>query len=184
MLRAVTSRWALPVLAASVLLIPAQVFIVTRQPTPSELAGAVLGCVLFAFGVPRLASAFLLIGVLLVTGLTPLPTGGTSPFSWVPFGGFLRQDWQSAIQTLMQKVLYYGSAIWTLNHSGIAGVLSTVAVVGLLAVIEAAQTVLPGRTPEITDPLLALLLGLLLVIRQRNRPAPPNLIRSKLVTRL
>ena len=39
---------------------------------------------------------------------------------------------------------------------------STVAVAGVLAAIEAIQRYLPGRTPEITDPILALVLGAML----------------------
>jgi VanZ family protein len=185
LLRAVVSRWALPVLAAATLLLPAQLFIVTRHPTLSDFAGALTGCILFASGAGRLTSAFTLIVAVVVGGLMPLHTGdGTHPFSWIPFGGFLRQDWQGAIQVMMQKVLYYGAAIWSLNRSGVDGVLATTCVAGLLAVTEAAQTLLPGRTPEITDPILAVLLGFVLVIRQRNRSMPPHTRRDKLVTRM
>jgi VanZ family protein len=185
LLQAVIPRRAVPVLAAATLLVPAQLVIATRQPTLSELAGALAGCLLLASGVRQLTAAFLLLAVILAAGLMPLPYADAShPLSWVPFGSFLRQDWQVAILSITERVLYYGTTIWLLNHAGVSGLIATVAVAGILAALEAAQTLVPGHTPEITDPLLALLLGLVLVIRQGNRPVPPNVRGDKLVRRM
>lgn len=170
LLKAVSFRWAVPVLAAATLLIPAQLLILGRQPVLSDFAGAAAGCLLFAFGTPPLASALFLITVVLVRGLMPGVEGsGIRRFSWLPFGGFLNQDWQPAVFTLIEKVVYYGGALWSLRQAGMNAVAATAGVAVALAALEAAQTAIPGRTPEITDPIVAILLGVMLLISHRDR---------------
>jgi VanZ family protein len=164
LLKAVTLRGAVPVLGAATLLIPAQMFIVSRHPTLSDLGGAIFGLLMFAFGTRLQVCAVLLTVVVLVRGLMPVPAGvepGT--FSWVPFGSFLDQDWQTAARTLIEKVLFYGGTLWSLTHAGVDRGIATIALGVLLAGIEIAQIGIPGRTPEITDPVLAALLGMVLL---------------------
>jgi VanZ family protein len=68
---------------------------------------------------------------------------------------------------LIEKIFYYGTAIWLLRAAG-AGLARSVSVVAVvLASIEIAQIHLPGRTPEITDPILAVLIGFVLAMLSR-----------------
>jgi hypothetical protein len=98
--------------------------------------------------------------LLLVRGFAPFRFSGTgTEFSWVPWGGFLGMEWQPGVNILLEKTFYYGTAIWLLRAGGMRLRECTALVAVTLAVVEAAQTHLPGRTAEITDPLLALLLG-------------------------
>jgi VanZ family protein len=80
-----------------------------------------------------------------------------SAFSWVPFAAMFEASRQEAAIVLLQKTFDYGAAVWLLHTGGLryarAGALAAAA----LAVLEASQRYLPGRTPEITDPVLALL---------------------------
>jgi len=155
-------------------LIPAQFFIVTRQPQTAELLGAVAGTIGYAvWGRSRRAGkilgwAFLIL--LLVRGFAPFRFEGPGQkFSWVPWGGFLGMEWEPGVNVLLEKTFYYGTAIWLFRAGGMRLRESTALVAITLAVIEAAQTRLPGRTSEITDPLLALLLGFgLYVLRPRD----------------
>ena len=157
LMRAAGLRPARVWLVGSVLLIPAQFLIVTRQPSPSEFAGAVAGTLLFlAAGDTRAGWPFA--GILILRGLAPFHfTTHAQTFSWMPFGGFLAMDWQSGTRLLLEKAFYYGSAIWLLKSEGQRG--ATPIVATILAAIEFAQIYVPGRTPEITDPLIAILLG-------------------------
>jgi VanZ family protein len=164
-----STRW----LRISILAIPAQFFVVDRQPVPSDLLGALAGFVLFAFR-PRMkpvsrseAAAFS--ALLVLRGLSPFRFVATATaFSWIPFSGVLYSEWQQAVLTLLGKMFYYATAIWLFRAAGVRMFQSIAFVAAILAAIEVLQTHLPGRTPEITDPLLAILMGFVLFILFRE----------------
>jgi VanZ family protein len=158
---------------ASTLLIPAQILIVSRRPAPVELVGAIAGMLAlvcaFAFRSLR-TGAVAFLAVLLVRGLTPFHfTPAAHPFLWTPFTGYLGMNWQPGILIFLEKAFYYSAAIWLLKHSGVRWLSAIGMVAAVLAVIEIAQTHIPGRTPEITDPLLAVLAGLGLMVCAKKR---------------
>lgn len=161
LLRSGVLRWGTG-LAVSLFLVPAQLFILTRQPLPVQMVGAVAGVALFAFARrlgPSIA-AWGFVAVLLIRGLVPFHLSAQAQtFDWIPFEGFLNTDWQYAIQLFLEKLFYYGTAIWLLRQAGFRWLIATAWVCGVLATIEIVQIHLPGRTAEITDPLLALLAG-------------------------
>lgn len=152
---------------------------------PPGAAGAVAGTIVFAVLPRRWGSrpeaGWVLLGVVAWSGLMP-EAGETAlrPFRWMPFAGLLESDWGIALRVLAAKIVLYGSSLWALSRAwwGLAGAAAMVA--AILASIEAAQTRLPGRTPESTDPLLALLLaGILAILRNRSAPggtddSPPD----------
>ena len=160
MLRAAGFHRARVWLACSILLIPLQFFLVDRQPMPAQIPGAVCGVLLFIGLRGAWWPAGILFVDLIVRGLAPFqfsPEG--SAFSFIPFGGFLGAEWQSATYTLIEKTFFYGSAIWLLKRARLRYRTATALVAGILLAIEILQIHLPGRTPEISDPLLALLAG-------------------------
>ena len=144
---------------ASVALIPAQFFIVTRQPGLGELAGAVVGVLLLVVLGAR-PVGWVFVGVLLFRGLSPFRLGEPHGFWWIPFGGFLEMDWQPGIRVLLEKAWYFGAAIWVLRAERKRLSAAIAMVAGVAALIEIVQIYLPGRTAEVTDPLLVLLMGL------------------------
>ncbi len=155
--------------ALTLLVIPAQFFVVERQPLPSLALGAIAGVVLFAVchraRTPTRAEAWIFLAVILFRGLAPFHFAPESAeFDWIPFVATLLGDWQSAAGTLIEKMFYYGTAIWLLRAAGLRLVYSVIAVAVVLAPIEIVQIHLPGRTPEITDPVLAILLGFVLAM--------------------
>ena len=109
-----------------------------------------------------------MISLLILRGLAPYHwTVLANPFSWVPFSGFLRAKWDFGVLTLLQKCYWYGSGIWLLRVAGFRLIQATAAVAGLVGMIEVIQIHLPGRVPEITDPLLALLMAMNLWLLDR-----------------
>lgn len=162
----VTRRWFAITLAA----VPIQFLIVDKQPTQAFLIGSLAGVILFlvfAFAPPSRRDAWLFLAVIVLRGLAPFHfTTASTPFAWTPFGATLDSEWQSAGVILIEKIFYYGTAIWLLRTVSVKRAVWIVA--ATLAAIELLQTHLPGRTPEITDPLLALLLGFVLWTLSRS----------------
>jgi len=152
-------------LALSLLLVPAQFVIVFRHPAPVDFLASITGFLLFfSMGRSRAtekAWAWGFIALLVLRGLAPFHFTFTRPqeFNWVPFGPFLAMDWQAGIVVLLGKVFYYGTAVWLVRAAGVRWRVAALSVALVLTALELLQIGLPGRTPEITDPLLALMLG-------------------------
>jgi VanZ family protein len=157
-------QWTWWLFIAVILLIAGQLFIVERQPLPAEMAGAIIGTICFICVGTRAGaagwSAWLFLAVILLRGLMPFhPSPLPQDFSWIPFRASLQSDWQPGIATLLDKAFWYFAAVWLIHDSGVHLRTSAIWVAQVLAAIEIAQIWLPGRTPEITDPLLALAAG-------------------------
>jgi len=162
----------LAVLAAAVCL-PGQLLIADREPRLHELAGATLASLLWRVLPSRMRPAvalWLLVSAILVRELEPFRfTAAAAPFSWIPFAASFASDREPATVVLFGKAFYYGAAIWLMSARGWPYAHSTALVAAALALLEAAQRYQPGRTPEITDAVLALLMGLILwVLRDRE----------------
>jgi VanZ family protein len=84
------------------------------------------------------------------------------PFSWIPFAATFESERQSATVILLRKAFEYGALVWLFRAEGISYARAAIAVAGSLAVLEAIQRYLPGRSPEITDSVVALLMALVL----------------------
>ena len=154
------------------LALPVKLFIAGRTVTWSELAGAVLACICshFLSGYQRRAALVggLIVSLLILRGLAPYHWSSVAnPFSWVPFSGFLAADPEFGLLTFLRKCFWYGSAIWLLRAAGWNLSRAAVAVALLLGAIEVIQIHLPGRVAEITDPLLALILAVILGLSDR-----------------
>jgi VanZ family protein len=174
-------------LGISLLVIPCQIGIISRQPAPAELLGAATGFLLFATlaaaivrapQATRIVSASFLL-LLIVRGLAPFHfVPQPHYFTWTPFGGFLNMDWQQGMIVILEKLFYYGAAIWLLRAAGLRLAFATAIVAAVLMAIEIAQIWIPGRTAELTDPILAILIGIGMSA-SRSRlflPSPPRSI--------
>ena len=143
------------------LLVPARLFLEGRTVSMAELAGGALAVMtwqLVSSRAPsrtRIVTGALLAGLVL-NGLRPFHFADTpSTFLWIPFSGSLMAEREFGLPELLRKTFVYGASIRLLQECGIRPVVSTVAVAAMLGAIEVAQIHLPGRTAEITDPLLA-----------------------------
>jgi VanZ family protein len=153
-------------LAAAMLCVPAQLVIADRSLTLPEIAAALMALVLWHFvraeSRPRLC-AWMLGSAILLRQLQPFYLLAVpQAFSWVPFKATLLAGRSDATFVIARKTFDYGATVWALRCAGIPFVWAGLAVAALLGATEAIQTYLPGRSPEITDPLLALLIMLVL----------------------
>ena len=167
------SRWLLAAMAC----LPLRLFIVERSVTLGETLGAALALLLWSLlpGSKRLrADVFLLAAAVVLRELSPFHFARTpQPFFWIPFAAAFDPSRQFAAVVVLRKAFEYGALVWLFRSLGISYVRAAVAVAGSLALLEAIQRYLPGRTPEITDSVLALLMALVLW-RLSSRATPPH----------
>jgi VanZ family protein len=94
-------------------------------------------------------------------------------FGWVPFGSFMRGSIAVDIQAFCQKFYEYGGLIWLLHRGGMRLRAGTLLTASLLLATSFAERWLPGRSAEITDAIMALILGgMFAVLRERIHPTP------------
>ena len=152
-------RW-LP--AAAALCLPLRMAIPGRTLALDEVLGAALGCLAWTLArrSVRLRAAVWLLGAAIVLReLAPFHfKAAPSAFQWIPFRPSLDSERLSALVILARKAFDYGAMVWLLRVNGVSWARAGAAVAGALAVLEAVQRWLPGRTPETTDAVLALLL--------------------------
>jgi VanZ family protein len=152
------------ILPLMMLVLPVRLLIVARSIGWPELVGAACAWVLWTQWLGRYPKRAALLawaagGMLLVRGLAPFQWQSTpTPFSWAPFAAVMDSGLLSGT-IFFNKTFLYGTAIRLFADAGWPYSVSAIGVAGVLGAIEAIQTHLPGRTPEITDPLYALILG-------------------------
>jgi hypothetical protein len=155
-------RWLLAAMAC----LPLRLLIAERSVTIGEMLGAALALLLWSLLPERkrlAAGSLLLASAILLRELSPFRLAETPhPFSWIPFAATFDSERQSAAVILLRKAFEYGALVWLFRTQGMSYARAAVAVACSLAVLEAIQRYLPGRTPAITDSMVALLMALAL----------------------
>lgn len=157
-------RWMLLALTP----LPLRLFIHMRQVTIAEILGVALGLCFWRFVLFRRpwrhwVGALVIFAGLLLSQLMPLRFANqASTFHWLPFKASLATaEWELALITLTAKAYRYGAMIWIARQCGASYAVGGVLVAVMLFATEMTQRYLPGRTAEIADPLLALLMAML-----------------------
>lgn len=147
---------------------------------PTHVIGLAVAMALYPLLNRGAASLGLLVLILassiILSALSPFELGAPQPFEWLPFSGSLTGDMLSNIAALIEKCFLYGTLLFFLRYLGASRSVSIWGVCLTLLALEWLQRWIPTRTPEITDPLLALLLAYLLdrtlSTRHRDRADP------------
>jgi VanZ family protein len=145
-----------------------------RSLTLEEVAGALLA--LLIWEVPpskrRLAVGLVIsLSAIFLAELAPFHfTRHAAPFSWIPLGATFENERWGALVILMRKAFFYGSAVWLLVRAGIRYPVAGAALAVELFLLEMVQCYLPGRTPEITDALIAVVMAAALWALGGRRP--------------
>ncbi|HET7132421.1 MAG TPA: VanZ family protein [Gammaproteobacteria bacterium] len=162
---------------AAVVVVAGRLVIVDKVLSPAELIALPL-CLPFAAVLARVADtrhaaalAVAAAAVVAIQGVEPLAWSSTAtPFSWLPFRNSISGNLELGYTVLFEKAFWYGALIWLGTGAGLRLRAATITTVLLLTTIEVAQQWLPGRSPEITDPLLAVALAVLLHVLARSTP--------------
>ncbi len=173
-----TARWwlaaLLPAMFSLMLLTPG------RELTLSYLGGAAAAALLFWL-LPerhRQASSWLaglwLVWIVLES-LRPFPPGAyPSRFDWVPFRNLIHSPWMPSIGALLRTTWLYGAAYWLLAHTHLSRRAALAVTVLTALTLETAQLWLPGRSPGLTGPAIALLAASLLWLVDRRFATAPH----------
>jgi VanZ family protein len=166
-------RVALPSLLAGSLLVRA--FAVDIEP--AEIAGGVAAALLWSGLLWRIrvraavvAGLFVALVVLLALQPFHFSTPARS-FGWVPFRGFLVSPIDNAIRTFFQKAYLYGGMVWLLVRAGWSAAAATAFGAMLVFCLRLLQVYLPGRSAEITDAILLLMLAAMMKLVSLAQPA-------------
>jgi VanZ family protein len=133
--------------------------------TGNDLSGALLGVLGWAlvlsnvqFRAPIIAGLFTLF--VIVDGLRPftfLPSA--REFGWTPFLSFIEGPRGNGSRVFLEKTFTYGALLWLFIRSGLPWLPATVSATSLVFVLRMVQIRLPGRSAEITDVLMVLILA-------------------------
>ncbi|MEE9222502.1 MAG: VanZ family protein [Nitrosomonadaceae bacterium] len=153
-----------------------EVLIVANDVTASNIVGALIALMFSAMFLDRIKGIATMLAILLaisivLQGLAPFdPRPVIATFNWLPFHGFLGGSMYHNTLALLQKTFLYSSLVFLLYELGLSWLKAALLTGFLLLLIEAAQIYFSGHTPEITDPLLILLLTLGMVELDRLAP--------------
>ena len=157
-----------PVLGLTLLTIPLQLLIADRTITVPQVTGALLGVAAWLMIRRRGPAGIIALAALIAAGLLSFHWNSRpQTFTWIPFLPMLRSPWIVGLLILLRKSFLYGAAIWLLA-AGRLWALSISLVTIALALVEVLQMYLPGHTPEITDPLLAVIVGCSVMLLERQ----------------
>jgi VanZ family protein len=127
----------------------------------SDLLGLALGALLAQAPWPLIATtAFVHLIYLQFHSIGLSLDAQQQRFSWFPMAGFTSAPFP-VLRTTSGKALLYGATIFAATRSRLNLTAATLLVTALLATGEYFQQNIPGRTPEVTDPFLALATGFL-----------------------
>lgn len=90
------------------------------------------------------------------------------PFGWIPFHSFMGGSISVNLVAFAEKVFLYGSLLWLLVGSGLRLGGAAALAGSFVTALRMFQTHLPGRSAEITDTVMTLLLAALMAILGRN----------------
>ena len=174
-LEAVLGRLRGTWLAAAMLALGLRIFLPSRAVTLDEIAGAALALLAWEILPPRhrlRIAVWMALSAILLAELAPFHfTAHAARFCWMPLGATFENERWAAVAILLRKAFFYGSAVWLLVRSGVRFPVAGGALAVALFVLELVQCHLPGRTPEITDALIALvMMAALWAIGSRRGP--------------
>ena len=162
-----------------------EILIVENDVTASNLVGALIALIVSASLLDRAKGMITLLVVLLsisivLQGLAPFePRPVIDAFNWLPFHSFFSGSMYYNILALLQKIFFYSGLVFLFYELGLTWLRAALQTGFLLFLVEASQIYFSGHTPEITDPLLALLLALGMAELDRLAPVSRN-IKTKL----
>ena len=153
-----------------------EILIIENAVTASNIVGALIALMISASFMARAKGMGTILVILLpisivLQGLAPFdPRPVIDAFNWFPFHSFFGGSMYHNILALLQKIFFYSGLVFLFYELGLTWLRASLQTGLLLLLIEVSQIYFSGHTPEITDPLLALLLALGMIELDRLAP--------------
>ncbi|MEO8300268.1 MAG: VanZ family protein [Rhizomicrobium sp.] len=155
----------------------AKIVIIGQVITLPELLGAALALLLGQFVLKRHAVigvaflAALLLLTIILSRVLPWQIGtAQKAFQWIPFFSVLHGSLQVNAISFAEKFYLYGTALLLLVAAGMRLTTALALECAILITTSVLQTFMVGRSAEITDTVLALLVGLIYALLRRQYP--------------
>ncbi|MDE2598520.1 MAG: VanZ family protein [Rhodocyclaceae bacterium] len=172
-------RWRSALLLFALAFFAAKVLITDNVIKPADIVGFVLAFALWLVFFAPLHLRYLMLAVpflalLAVTLLAPFSFSDEAlrGYGWIPFKSLMNGSIGVNVQSFCEKTALYGGMIWLLARGGFSFAVATLLTASALSVASYLQIFLPGRSAEITDVVICLLMGV--VFAALPRPAPPS----------
>jgi len=159
----IRGRIALLIMIAAVLL--GRVLIMGIVLSREELTGALLAVVLWTVVLSHMRVRALVVLVLFmvmigVEALEPFQFHAAAiPFGWIPFRSFINAPRGGATRVFFEKAFWYGALVWLMIQAGAGWKPATASSALLVLALRIAQTHLPGRSAEVTDAVMVVMLA-------------------------
>jgi len=143
----------------------ARVLIVDAVLSPAEVAGGALATLVWCGFLWRLQLrapiiAVLFAGAVAIDALQPFQFSSVAHrFGWIPFAGFMRGSVEVNVRSFFEKVFTYGTLTWLIARAGSKFIIAVCVSTGLVLCLRLSQVFLPGRSAEITDPIMLLIVA-------------------------
>jgi VanZ family protein len=163
LLGAMRGRVALVLLFLAMLF--ARILIAKIVLSPNEVVGGLAAVLLWITCLSRVRNGTAIIAALFITdivlrGLEPFYLVSTPrPFGWIPFRSFMQSSIETAVVSFLEKVFTYGSLVWLLKRLNFSWVCATLSGASIVFAIRMFQVYLPGRSAEITDVIMLLMVA-------------------------
>ena len=141
-------------------------FIIGGAISQAEIFGTIPGIAAWWYILSRIPRntdilALLLMAQIIIYGLSPFVfSSNPGHFSFIPFNGLMHGITTGNVLYLVEMIFIYGALLWLPVKTGWSLSFSLILSVFLLTGIEVMQMFQPSRIPEITDPLLAVILAI------------------------
>lgn len=163
------ARGTLGLLLLVGMVVVGKVFVVSQTLSIAVLTGFAIGyvgwCGISRWREPGRATMVLvmLFCAYVYGALSPFDfRGQAEPFGWLPFAGLLRGSMLANIQGIAANLCLYAGMLWVIGALGGSLTAGSILLACVVLMFEGIQIFAVGRTAEITEPLLVLLLGPLL----------------------
>lgn len=158
-------RFLLPIIWLAVFGL--RLLIYHNAPSLAQALGALAGVMAvlvlqlrFARAINGVAASAVLL-IIAIEGVTPFAPRSTLQVPHlIPFAGYLTGSMMINWLSLTRKIFLFGSAIYFLHGSGWHRLPALILVMFLLFFVETFQVFVASGSPDLTDPFLALLLGI------------------------
>ncbi len=165
-----------------IVVVAARILIMDIVLSRAEVFGGLLGAVLWIFVLSRIRSRVIVVAVLfalLVVVQALSPFNFSQPphsFGWIPFRSFVTGSEEKAVASFLEKTFIYGCLVWLFSQAGSSWLLATGLGVILVFASHWMQTYLPGRSAEITDVTLLLIVAAIMWLMPNAKAKEPQRI--------